>query len=71
MGLIAKVTNRKYIANRQKSVLPIHRTPVNGKKILHSFQYSLEGYKCLGDCFKLLISNDSSDFLFFMTGFQE
>ncbi len=46
-------------------------TPVNGKKILHSFRYPLYGYKCLGDYFKFLISMHSPYFLFFMTGFQE
>ena len=37
----------------------------------HSFQYPLEGYKCLGDYFRFLITMHSPDFLFVVTGFQE
>jgi len=44
---------------------------------MHSFQYSLgvyrlpEGYKCLGEYFKFLISMHSPDFLFFIAVFLE
>jgi hypothetical protein len=36
-----------------------------------SFQCPLEGYKCLGGNFKILILKHSPDFLFLMAGFQE
>ncbi|NOR24101.1 MAG: hypothetical protein GQ542_06845, partial [Desulforhopalus sp.] len=39
-------------------------TPVNGKISQDSFQYPLEGYKCLGGHFKFPISIHSPDFLF-------
>jgi hypothetical protein len=38
-------------------------TPVNGKKILYSFQYQLEGYKCLGGVCNHIVSKHITQFL--------
>jgi hypothetical protein len=57
--------NKRLILGQPPSAMNCCLIPVNGKKTLHSFQYSLEGYKYLEGVSNIVISKMNIYFLSF------